>query len=132
MPALLALLLPALVPALADGLRGIFSWATGGAGMRPQNVDEAIKLMSADVEKLKALALLDQPAANISPWVANLRASFRYLAGGLIIIATMGMVGAKGYGVAVPDSSLDFFQQLSGSVFAFLFGDRMYSHFKGK
>jgi len=125
MASVLSLVIPALIPALADGLRGVFGRLTGGAGAKPQNVEEQIKLMAAENERLKALAELDKPAENISPWVADLRASFRYIAGGLIILAAVSSLYVR----------VDLFLQdvvwnLAGSVFAFLFGDRMYLKFK--
>jgi len=127
MASILSLVVPALIPAVADGLRGIFSRLTGGAGAKPQNVEEQIKLMAAENERLKALAELDKPAENISPWVADLRASFRYIAGGLIILAAVSSLYVR----------VDLFLQdvvwnLAGSVFAFLFGDRMYIKFVKK
>lgn len=124
MTSILSLVVPALIPALADGIRGVFGRITGGAGSRPQNVDEQIKLMAAENERLKALAELDKPTENISTWVADLRASFRYVAGGLIILGAVSTLYV----------SVDLFVQdavwnLAGSVFAFLFGDRMYFKF---
>ena len=118
------MVLPALIPAIADGLRGVFSKLTGGAGAKPQNVEEQIKLMTAENERLKALAELDRPSEKISPWVANLRASFRYIAGGLIIMGAMSTLYVR------TDLYLqDVVWNLAGSVFAFLFGDRMYFKF---
>ena len=124
MTGILSLVVPALIPAVADGLRGIFSRLTGGAGAKPQNVEEQIKLMAAENERLKALAELDKPAENISPWVADLRASFRYVAGGLIILGAVSTL-------YLPADLLvqDAIWNLAGSVFAFLFGDRMYFKF---
>lgn len=130
--ALLPLLLPALVPAFVDAVRGGIGWLFGGKGAQPQNVDEAVKLMSAEIEKLKALAELDKPAGNISQWVSDLRASFRYLAAAIIIIGTILAVFAKGFGTAIPDEFIDVLLTLSGSVFSFLFGDRVYLHLSGK
>ena len=127
---LLALLLPALVPAVVDGFRSVVGWLFGSSGAQPQNVEDAIKLMQAEVEKLKALAELDRPASNISQWVADLRASFRYLAAAIIILSTMGLIVAKGMGLAVDDGVIDILLQLSGSVFSFLFGDRVLLHLK--
>ena len=131
MPALLALLLPALVPAAVDGFRGLVGWIFGGKGADPQNVEEAIKLMQAEVEKLKALAELDRPASNISQWVADLRASFRYLAAAIIICSTLLLIVAKGAGLAIEDEVINMLLTLSGSVFSFLFGDRVLLHLKG-
>ena len=124
MTSILSLVVPALIPALADGLRGVFGRLTGGAGAKPQNVEEQIKLMAAENERLKAVAELDKPAENISPWVADLRASFRYIAGGLIILSAVSTL-------YLPADLLvqDAIWNLAGSVFAFLFGDRMYIKF---
>ena len=124
MGSILSLVVPALIPAVADGLRGIFSRLTGGAGAKPQNVEEQIKLTTAENERLKALAELDKPSENISPWVADLRASFRYVAGGLIILGAVSTL-------YLPADLLvqDAIWNLAGSVFAFLCGDRMYFKF---
>ena len=59
MGSLLSLVLPALVPAFADGVRGLFARLTGGAGAQPQSVGEAIQLMEAQTARVKALAELD-------------------------------------------------------------------------
>ncbi|MBI5119295.1 hypothetical protein HZA56_22735 [Candidatus Poribacteria bacterium] len=125
MGSVLSLVIPALIPALADGLRGVFSRLTGGAGAKPQTVEEQIKLMAAENERLKALAELDKPAENISLWVADLRASFRYIAGGLIILGAVSTLYAP-----VAQDVQEAVWNLAGSVFAFLFGDRMYLKFK--
>ncbi len=127
MTGILSLVVPALIPAVADGLRGVFNRLTGGAGATPQNVEERIKLMAAENERLKALAELDRPAENISPWVANLRASFRYVAGGMIILGAVSTLYFQA-DLLVQDAIWN----LAGSVFAFLFGDRMYIKFVKK
>ena len=124
MASVLSLVIPALIPALADGIRGVFGKLTGGTGAKPQNVEEQIKLMAAENERLKALAELDKPAENISPWVADLRASFRYIAGGLIILGAVSTLYAP-----VAQDVQEAVWNLAGSVFAFLFGDRMYLKF---
>lgn len=127
MTGILSLVVPALIPAVADGLRGVFNKLTGGAGAKPANVEEQIKLMAAENERLKALAELDRPSEKISPWVADLRASFRYIAGGLIILAAVSSLYVR------TDLYLqDAVWNLAGSVFAFLFGDRMYFKFVKK
>jgi len=121
---LLALVLPALLPVFADGIRGVVGMFTKGKGATPQNVDEAIKLMDAEVNRLKALAELDKPADNISRWVADLRASARYIAVYLIFAGTI-------LAVVTNSPQVDVLLQLSGSAFFFLFGDRVYVHLKG-
>lgn len=130
MAPLLALLLPALLPVGAGILKDIFGGVsrliTGDTGAKPQNVDEYIKLQESDVKRMQALAELDKPAANISKWVADLRASFRYIGAGLIILAgafiivydalSPNTVGAEAYATVTT---------LMGSVFSFMFGDRV-------
>ena len=120
---LLTILLPSLIPALADGIRGLIARITGGAGSQPQNIGEAIQLMNAQTERLKALAELDKPTGEISKWVADLRAAFRYVAVGAIELAAITAVfaGIEGPGLAV---LLD----LAGAAMAFIIGERMYLH----
>lgn len=119
---LLSLILPALVPAVADGIRGVFTRLTGGAGSQPANVDEEIKLMQAQTERLKAVAELDKPTGPISAWVADLRASFRYVACGIIILWAIVLSLVPGVEAGIRELSFD----LAGSAFSFIFGDRMY------
>lgn len=125
MTALLSLLLPALVPVASDAVRGIISKFTGGAGAIPQNVDEEIRLMNAKTENLKALAELDRPSGNISQWVADLRASFRYIAAGVVVLAAVVTLFAP-----VTKEITELAWNAAGSVWSFLFGDRMYSYIK--
>lgn len=137
--ALATMVLPALLPAVADGLKGLFGEFFGGA--KPINVDDQVKLITADIAKLQALAALDAPAANISPWVADLRASFRYISAGLIILGTLGFVALyfwfcyadpKNSALPMITPVLDILLQMAGSVFSFMFGDRLYFNLKGK
>ena len=83
-----SLILPALVPAFSDGVRGIIAKFTGGAGGQPQNVEERVKLMEAEAAKLQALAALDGVNGEPSKWIINLRASFRYVIISAIMIFT--------------------------------------------
>lgn len=137
MPALLTMILPALLPAVTDGLKGLFGKFFGNA--EPVNVDDKIKLMNCEVEKLKALAAIDAPSANISVWVADLRASFRYIAAGIIIASTMTFVllyfwfcyaDPKNTALPLIMPILDVLLQMAGSVFSFMFGDRLYLNLK--
>ncbi|HEY4707308.1 MAG TPA: hypothetical protein VII64_07595 [Thermodesulfobacteriota bacterium] len=82
-------------------------------------------MMQAEAEKLKALADLDRPTGNISQWVADLRASFRYVAGGVVILAAVSTLVIE----VTPDVG-DLVWQSANSVWAFLFGDRMYTYIK--
>jgi hypothetical protein len=108
--------LSALAPAFIDGIRGLVAKWTGSEGAKPQNLDEVIKLMEAENNRFRIIAELDKPVENISKWVADLRASFRYIAATLIIIGTMA-------GWIVNEEPMVV-------VCAFLFGERFYLKFK--
>lgn len=126
MGSLLTMLLPALVPALSDGLRGLFNRFTNGAGAQPANVDEQIKLMEAQTERVKALAEIDALSPNASLWVANLRGSFRYLAVGGVLAATL-----TGVFTGADPAALAVMLDLSGACMSFVIGERMYLKLKG-
>jgi len=119
------LILPALVPVLSDGVRAVFARLGLGAGANPQNVSERIELMQAETARLQALAELDKPSGEISRWVADLRASFRYVAVMLIIGATL--IGAF-YGME--GAALAVLLDLSGAAMSFIIGERMYLRLK--
>lgn len=126
--ALLALIVPALIPVASDAIRGIVGKFTGGAGASPQNVEETIKLMGAETERLKALAELDRPVGEISKWVADLRASFRYIMAAVVIIVAAISIFIPN----LPPHYVEMVWQSAGSVWSFIFGDRMYSYMRKK
>ena len=68
-------LIGALVPVAAESIKQLIVRWTGGA--RPASVDETIRLMKAESDRLTALAALDQPGGTPSQWVIDLRASAR-------------------------------------------------------
>lgn len=121
MSAFLTILLPALVPALSDAVRAAVAKLSGGGVATPRTVAEHIQLMQAQTARLQALAELDKPGGTISQWVADLRASFRYLAVGAIELSAVLAVfaGYDGPGMAV---LLD----LAGAGMSFIIGERMY------
>jgi len=118
-----SLILPALVPAVADGFRGIVAKFTGGAGGQPQNVEERVKLMEAEAAKLQALAALDGVNGEPSKWIINLRASFRYIIISAIMLFT-------GFIVFTPDivgtGVVAIFLDMTGACMSFVIGERMY------
>lgn len=122
MGSLISLVVPALVPALTDGVRGLFAKFTGGAGGTPQNMQERIALIQAETEKLKALAALDMPTGEPSKWVINLRSSFRYVIIAYILIATMMVV----YTPSVSEAIVLIFLDMTGACMSFIIGERMY------
>lgn len=118
----LSLVLPALIPALTDGVRGIIGKFTGGAGAQPQNVAEAIQLMEAQTARVKALAELDALAPGASRWVVDMRGAFRYVAVG-------GIVAAAVAGAFVPDMPAAaglILLEMAGASMSFIIGERMY------
>lgn len=126
--ALLTSLLPALLPAGVDFIKNIGS--TASRKFLGISVDDQIKLESAVVERLKALGALDNPYGTPSQWVVNLRASFRYIAAGFLLV-----IGAcvTGYGAWQNDQPImEVGNGLMAGPWAFIFGERMWSAMKAK
>lgn len=122
-----AFLLSVLVPILTDFVKG----AAPAVSRRVfgESVDDTIKLANIDIERVKALAGLDNPYGTPSLWVVNLRGSFRYIAAGALILGGLGLAA---YGAVVGDvyyvpAGLD----LAASPFGFIFGERMMLSMKG-
>lgn len=124
---LITALVPALLPAVTDGLRGLFARLTGNAGVQPQNVAETIQLMQADTARLQAIAQLDSPTGQVSPWVANIRALQRPVAAAAIILGYLVAVTAGG---AVPDDITGQLGSYAQMVTFYLFGDRSYMYLR--
>lgn len=121
----LEILLPAVLPAVIDGAKSLFGGVARKIG--GLSVDDEVKLANADVEKLKALAAIDNPTGTPSQWVVDLRASFRYIAAGVSIL-----VGAYiGYKFATIPDAVTLAGQLISAPFAFIFGERLYFGMKG-
>ena len=125
---ILATVLPGLLPAVLDGAKMIFSKITGISMGEPKNFVERKELFDAETNRLKAVAELDRPSGNISNWVADLRASFRYVFVGLIIIVTL-IYGLLYKWIGVPEV-WGVLAQLSGSATFFILGDRVYLSLK--
>jgi hypothetical protein len=132
-----ATILPAVLPAIIDGLKGIFQRLFGGT--KPISVDEQIKLMSAETEKLKALAEIDKVYGEPSKWVIDLRSSFRYIACGFLLLLSLisiilYLITPSDYNHAVKQADMyeitKAFIQIDASTFFFLFGDRVYINLK--
>jgi hypothetical protein len=121
---ILATVLPGLIPAALDGIKMVISKITGISMGEPKTFAERKELYTSETERLKALAVLDAPAGNISKWVADLRGSFRYICVGLIVIVTL--IYALLYkSIGVPEV-WGVLSQLSGSATFFIIGDRVY------
>lgn len=122
--ALEALLASVLVPAAIDMVKGI-----GGAVSRRfggLSVDDEIKLNASHVEKLKAVAELDNPHGTPSQWVIDLRGAFRYVAAGALIVA-----GGFVMVTATDPAIMGMGAEIAAMPFGFIFGERMVLSFKG-
>jgi hypothetical protein len=126
MSALLTAILPALLPAAADGIRGIFARITNGKGAQPLNVAEVIQLMTAETDRLKTIAQLDAPAGEIFKWAATARALQRPALSTLIIVAYAVTIL---WGEASQDT-IDTLGSYAQMVTFYLFGDRAYNWVK--
>ena len=131
------MILPALLPGLLDGVKGLFQRLFGGT--KPISADEQIKLMKAEAEKLASLAEIDKVYGEPSRWVTNLRASFRYLAAGFLLVLSFVVIGFYVFHPGVKSDPefgkslygiVEVMLQIDGSLFFFLFGDRVYINLK--
>jgi hypothetical protein len=107
-----------------DGVKMIFSKITGVSMGEPKSFVERKELYGMETERLKTLGAMDNPTGPISKWVADLRASFRYVFVGLIVLVTLAY--ALFYKqIGVPEVWAVLYQ-LSGSATFFILGDRVY------
>jgi hypothetical protein len=120
-----SIILPALVPAAIDMIR---TTVTRLVGVKAQTVDEVIQLRNSEVDKLKALAEMDNPGGTPSQWVIDLRGSFRYILAGITITAAITTLYVPG----VPEVLFDYSWQAASAVFSFLFGEHIMLRIKNK
>lgn len=124
MSMLLTTLLSALLPVGAEGLKQVIVTKLGG--VKATTVDEQIKLDQNEVQKLEALAKLDNPGGTPSQWVIDLRASSRYIGALGVITAGIGSIFIPGVDAAVKLIALD----AANIAFGFLFGTRIVASWK--
>lgn len=122
---ILETILAALVPVGIEGVKQAIVRLTGG--VKATTVDEQIKLDNNEIEKIKALALLDTPVGQPSQWVVDLRASARYV-GSLTVIA----LGVGSLFTTVDASVQALALEAANVAFGFLFGSRVVSNFMRK
>ena len=114
-----------LIPVVSEGLKqAVVSWF---GGVKPTTIDEQIKLDKNEIEKLEALAKMDQPGGVPSQWVIDLRASARYIMAGVVIVAGVATIFYP-----VPPEIQMVALEASNIVFGFLFGSRIVAGWKGK
>lgn len=128
--AILTTVLPAFFPVIIDGAKMGLSRLFGYSVSEPKSFADSLEMEKLAIEKIKALAILDRPAGEVSRWVADLRGSMRYLATGAIILGTL-VYNFMDMRFSNPDG-LTYMNQLCGSAMFFLFGDRLYVGLKNK
>lgn len=120
---LLTSAVPALLPAIGDGVRGAFAKLTGSAGAKPQNVQETIQLMQADTDRLETIAAMDK-AEGVHKWVADVRALQRP-------VAVAAVLAGYAYALAAGSpEALASWGDLARMAVFYLFGDRTLHHLK--
>lgn len=124
LPLIATTLIPGLMPAVIDGCRSFFSWITGGK-TPPLTPEQQIAINNADIERLKALAALDQ-AGDVHKWVNDVRALQRPTAVVIILFTWIGSYAVPD----VPEQVRVLTAQLASSVVFYLFGDRTYTYLK--
>jgi hypothetical protein len=112
-------LIGALVPVAAESIKQLIVRWTGG--VRPATVDETIRLMKAEADRLTALAALDQPGGTPSQWVIDLRASARYIGALSVIAVGIGSL----YVSELPELVRVTALEAANIAFGFLFGSRL-------
>ena len=112
-------LIGALVPVAAESIKQLIVRWTGG--VRPASVDEQIRLMKAESDRLQALSALDQPGGTPSQWVIDLRASARYIGALSVIAVGIGSLYVDGLPELVRVTALE----AANIAFGFLFGSRL-------
>ena len=113
---LISALLPAVISLFKDGL---------GAATRRWiglSVDDQVKLDNANVARLEALSKLDNPYGTPSQWIVDLRASFRYIAALVLILAGLGLMF---YASETDPALVKLGIELAGAPFSFIFGERL-------
>ena len=117
-------LLGALVPIGAEAVKQLIVKFTGG--VKPATIEEQIKLDNLEIERMKALAVLDNPGGTPSQWVIDLRASSRYL-GALVTIA----VGLSTLFIPTITAEIQRIGLEAANIaFGFLFGSRIVMNWK--
>lgn len=114
-----------LAPALIDGVRGLITRWTGGAGAQPANVEEVIQIQQADTERLKALAELDQVSGDTSKWVNNIRAMQRPTAVAALLLTYGGVIYFE-----QPAEVVNQVASFAEMAVFYLFGERGYRYIK--
>ena len=122
-----ALLTSVLLPVLTDLIKTTIPAVTRRwIGV---SVEDQIKLDMANVERIRALAELDNPYGVPSQLIVDLRGGFRYIAAIALILGGLGLAGYGSYAgdLEILSAGLD----LAAAPFGFIFGERLVLTYKG-
>ena len=122
-----ALLTSVLLPVLTDLIKTTIPAVTRRwIGV---SVEDQIKLDMANVERIRALAELDNPYGTPTQWVVDLRGAFRYVAAIGLIVGGLSLAayGAYESDTEIMAAGLD----LAAAPFGFIFGERLVLTYKG-
>ena len=122
-----ALLTSVLLPVLTDLIKTTIPAVTRRwIGV---SVEDQIKLDMANVERIRALAELDNPYGVPSQWCVDLRGAFRYVSAIGLIVGGLSLAGYGAYesDTAIMAAGLD----LAAAPFGFIFGERLVLTYKG-
>lgn len=120
---ILETIIGALVPVGIDGIKQLIGMFTGG--VKPISVDEQIKLDQNEINKMEAIAKLDNPYGVPSQWVIDLRASSRYLGALFVIVIGIGTLF-----LPVEPEIQRIGIEAANIAFGFLFGTRIMANLK--
>lgn len=125
--ALETILATTVLPAAIDLVKSLF----GGIGRKIAgvSVEDQLKLEQSGINRLEAIAKLENPYGTPSQWVVDLRASFRYIAAAFLIGAGLLIAGYGAYIKATVVFAAGL--ETAGSPFFFIFGERMWQGLKG-
>lgn len=115
-----ATMLASLIPVGMDIIKRVANRVITG---RKITVQEEIQIIEAETKRLQALAELDKPEGNISKWVADFRASFRYMFCAAILVSTLLCVV-----LGAPKEVTGYMLDLLSGVTFFLIGHRTYRY----
>ena len=122
----LEVLIPSLIPVAVDGVRGLINKLTGGAGAKPSNPADVVKLMEAETKRLQALANLEGTGQTYK-WVEAVRKLQRPFYGLASLVMYMWAISSDVD--AATTAEISQWVQMFGF---YLFGDRTYMYLKGK
>lgn len=120
---ILETIIGALVPVGVDGIKQLITRFAGG--VKPTTIAEQIQIDESEINRIEALAKLDNPYGQPSQWVVDLRASSRYI-GALVVI----VVGLTTLYLPVDPYVQRIGLEAANIAFGFLFGSRIMANLK--